>query len=272
MTHANVPKSHKVKKRTQTVIQMIHYVDRDERPVHDDYTAVLNFTQSSVWDEETGKEIWTDGWIPETTATFVAVIHPEVKNHHLVEPEVTKIGAYNVEVNDETFKNPLLKIHKVVYDHDIESIKRTQVVMQTIHYKYDDGRTAYRDHTVSLLFTQSGVRDLTNGREIWDSNWTLTQHFEVVPSPVIDGHTADQERVGSYVITVNDKNFIEKQDKEETVVYSKDSVLDEDDEMDISNAGEGMLPQVGEKDSIFTDLVSMVQTFFGLTNNKENLK
>ena len=32
--------------RTQKVTQMIHYVDEDERPVYDDYTASLIFEQT----------------------------------------------------------------------------------------------------------------------------------------------------------------------------------------------------------------------------------
>lgn len=195
------PKINQTKKmshRTQKVTQMIHYVDEDERPVYDDYTASLIFEQTGILDNVTGKRTWNSNWLPKTTATFSAVEHPVVRNHHLVNPEINEVSAYNVEVTDDTFKNPLLKVHKVVYAHD--------------------------DHVVSLIFTQSGKRDLTNGKEIWDSKWSLTQTFEALPSPVIIGYTADKPMVGPDEVTVDSKNFLDKQNREETVIYSANTI------------------------------------------------
>lgn len=195
------PKINQTKKmshRTQKVTQMIHYVDEDERPVYDDYTASLIFEQTGILDNVTGKQTWNSNWLPKTTATFSAVEHPVVRNHHLVNPEINEVSAYDVEVTDDTFKNPLLKVHKVVYAHD--------------------------DHVVSLIFTQSGKRDLTNGKEIWDSKWSLTQTFEALPSPVIIGYTADKPMVGPDEVTVDSKNFLDKQNREETVIYSANTI------------------------------------------------
>lgn len=217
----------KVKKRTQTVTQMIHYVDEDERPVHDDYTTSLVFEQTGIMDQATGQQAWNGKWLPKTSSAFKPVPHPVVKNHHLANPEVTEVKEYYVAVTDDTFKNPMLKVHKVVYKHNMEEIKRTQVVTQTIHYKYADGTTAHDDHVSSLIFTQSGKRDMTNGKEIWDDNWTLTQTFAAVTSPIISGYTADKKEISPVNITLNNKNFIDKQDKEETVIYSKQAVSKE---------------------------------------------
>lgn len=221
------PKINQTKKmshRTQKVTQMIHYVDEDERPVYDDYTASLIFEQTGILDNVTGKQTWNSNWLPKTTATFSAVEHPVVRNHHLVNPEINEVSAYDVEVTDDTFKNPIHKVHKVVYAHDIEPIKRTQVVTQTIHYRYEDGAVAHDDHVVSLIFTQSGKRDLTNGKEIWDSKWSLTQTFEALPSPVIIRYTADKPMVGPDEVTVDSKNFLDKQNREETVIYSANTI------------------------------------------------
>lgn len=258
MTHTNI------KQRTQTVTQMIHYVDEDERPVHEDYVASLNFTQSGILDEMTGQEIWNGDWVPETTAEFMAVTHPEVKNHHLASSEAAEVDAYEVEVNDETFDNPLFRTHKVVYEHNLEHIRRTQVVTQTIHYKYEDGTIAYPDHTVSLIFTQPGVRDLTNGREFWDNNWMLVQDFDMVPSPVIDGFVADKKKVGPYVITVDNDNFVEKQDKEETIIYRKDAELKDASNME--------LPTNRNEKGLWAMISETVRTFFGITEVAESDK
>lgn len=77
---------------------------------------------------------------------------------------------------------------------------------------------------MSLIFTQSGKRDLTNGKEIWDSKWSLTQTFEALPSPVIIRYTADKPMVGPDEVTVDSKNFLDKQNREETVIYSANTI------------------------------------------------
>lgn len=116
--------------------------------------------------------------------------------------------------------------HVYVYlKRDSETIHRDKVVNQTIHYVYEDGTTAAPDYVRNkengryLIFTQTGKRDKVTGEEIWDGNWTLTQTFEKVVSPIIEGYTADLLEVGPYDITVDNDNFDQNLDKEDTVIY-----------------------------------------------------
>ena len=45
-----------------------------------------------------------------------------------------------------------------------------------------------------------------------------------MPSPVIIGYTADKPMVGPDEVTVDSKNFLDKQNREETVIYSANTI------------------------------------------------
>lgn len=103
-----------------------------------------------------------------------------------------------------------------------ETISRDKVVNQIIHYIYEDGSQAAPSHvSVKLTFTQTGTKDLVTGKETWDGEWTKTQTFVTIVSPIIEGYHTDKPEVGPYEITVNNDNFNDNLDKVDTVVYVK---------------------------------------------------
>ena len=201
--------------RHKDVNQVIHYIYEDGTTAHEDYNGkTLHFVQTGTKDLVTGEITW-DEWTP--VQRFEMVKSPEIENYV---PDRLEVGPYDITVTNDNYGNNLDKEDKVVYKAQIKETSRDKVVTQVIHYVYEDGSTAKPDHvSVNLVFTQTGVKNMVTGEEIWDGEWTKTQTFVTVVSPVIEGYTADRLEVGPYDITVTNDNYGNNLDKEDTVVY-----------------------------------------------------
>lgn len=201
--------------RHKDVNQVIHYNYEDGTTAHEDYNGkTLHFVQTGTKDLVTGEITW-DGWTP--VQSFEMVKSPEIENYV---PDRLEVGPYNIIVTNDNYGTNLDKEDWVVYKAQIKETSRDKVVTQVIHYVYEDGSTAKPDHvSVNLVFTQTGVKNMVTGEEIWDGEWTKTQTFVTVVSPVIEGYTADRLEVGPYDITVTNDNYGNNLDKEDTVVY-----------------------------------------------------
>ena len=201
--------------RHMDVNQVIHYNYEDGTTAHEDYNGkTLHFVQTGTKDLVTGEITW-DEWTP--VQSFEMVKSPEIENYV---PDHLEVGPYNIIVTNDNYGTNLDKEDLVVYKAQIKETSRDKVVTQVIHYVYEDGSTAKPDHvSVNLVFTQTGVKNMVTGEEIWDGEWTKTQTFVTVVSPVIEGYTADRLEVGPYDITVTNDNYGNNLDKEDTVVY-----------------------------------------------------
>ena len=201
--------------RHKDVNQVIHYTYEDGTTAHEDYNGkTLHFVQTGTKDLVTGEITW-DEWTP--VQSFEMVKSPEIENYV---PDRLEVGPYNIIVTDDDYGKNIDKEDWVVYKAQIKETSRDKVVTQVIHYVYEDGSTAKPDHvSVNLVFTQTGVKNMVTGEEIWDGEWTKTQTFVTVVSPVIEGYTADRLEVGPYDITVTNDNYGNNLDKEDTVVY-----------------------------------------------------
>ena len=202
--------------RHKDVNQVIHYIYEDGTTAHEDYNGkTLHFVQTGTKDLVTGEITW-DEWTP--VQRFEMVKSPEIENYV---PDRLEVGPYDITVTNDNYGNNLDKEDKVVYKAQIKETSRDKVVTQVIHYVYEDGSTAKPDHvSVNLVFTQTGVKNMVTGEEIWDGEWTKTQTFVTVVSPVIEGYTADRLEIGPYDITVTNDNYGNTDlDKEDTVVY-----------------------------------------------------
>lgn len=201
--------------RHMDVNQVIHYIYEDGTTAHEDYNGkTLHFVQTGTKDLVTGEITW-DEWTP--VQSFEMVKSPEIENYV---PDRLEVGPYNIIVTNDNYGTNLDKEDWVVYKAQIKETSRDKVVTQVIHYVYEDGSTAKPDHvSVNLVFTQTGVKNMVTGEEIWDGEWTKTQTFVTVVSPVIEGYTADRLEVGPYDITVTNDNYGNNLDKEDTVVY-----------------------------------------------------
>ena len=202
--------------RHMDVNQVIHYIYEDGTTAHEDYNGkTLHFVQTGTKDLVTGEITWDGEWTP--VQSFEMVKSPEIENYV---PDRLEVGPYNIIVTNDNYGTNLDKEDTVVYKAQIKETSRDKVVTQVIHYVYEDGSTAKPDHvSVNLVFTQTGVKNMVTGEEIWDGEWTKTQTFVTVVSPVIEGYTADRLEVGPYDITVTNDNYGNNLDKEDTVVY-----------------------------------------------------
>lgn len=207
--------------RYMDVNQVIHYIYEDGTTAHEDYNGkTLHFVQTGTKDLVTGKITWDGEWTP--VQSFEIVKSPEIENYVTDRLEV---GPYDIIVTDDDYGKSLDKEDWVVYKAQIKETSRDKVVTQVIHYVYEDGSTAKPDHvSVNLVFTQTGVKNMVTGEEIWDGEWTKTQTFVTVVSPVIEGYTADRLEVGPYDITVTNDNYGNNLDKEDTVVYRQNTI------------------------------------------------
>lgn len=201
--------------RHMDVNQVIHYTYEDGTTAHEDYNGkTLHFVQTGTKDLVTGEITWDGEW---TVQSFEMVKSPEIENYV---PDRLEVGPYKIIVTNDNYGTNLDKEDKVVYKAQIKETSRDKVVTQVIHYVYEDGSTAKPNHvSVNLVFTQTGVKNMVTGEEIWDGEWTKTQTFVTVVSPVIEGYTADRLEVGPYDITVTNDNYGNNLDKEDTVVY-----------------------------------------------------
>ncbi len=124
-------------------------------------------------------------------------------------------------MDNSNFDQNLDKEDTVVYvANPTEEVNRDKVVNQVIHYVYENGSQAAPDYKgVPLVFTQTGTKDKVTGEVVWDGEWTQSQRFESVASPTIKGYHTDRPVVEAYDIVVDNSNFDQNLDKEDTVVY-----------------------------------------------------
>ena len=221
LTHNTAPED-----RHMDVNQVIHYIYEDGTPAYEDYNGkTLHFVQTGTKDLVTGKITWDGEWTPGQS--FEMVKSPEIENYVTDRLEV---GPYDITVTNDNYGTNLDKEDWVVYKAQIKETSRDKVVTQVIHYVYEDGSPAKPDHvSVNLVFTQTGVKNMVTGEEIWDGEWTKTQTFVTVVSPVIEGYTADRLEVGPYDITVTNDNYGTNLDKEDTVVYRPNTTTPDPD-------------------------------------------
>ena len=221
LTHNTAPED-----RHMDVNQVIHYIYEDGTTAHEDYNGkTLHFVQTGTKDLVTGKITWDGEWTP--VQSFEIVKSPEIENYVTDRLEV---GPYDITVTNDNYGTNLDKEDWVVYKAQIKETSRDKVVTQVIHYVYEDGSPAKPDHvSVNLVFTQTGVKNMVTGEEIWDGEWTKTQTFVTVVSPVIEGYTADRLEVGPYDITVTNDNYGTNLDKEDTVVYRPNTTTPDPD-------------------------------------------
>ena len=203
--------------RIKEVNQVIHYVYENGSQAAPDYKGVtLVFTQTGTKDTVTGEVVWDGEWTQ--SQRFESVESPVIKGYHTDRPVV---DAYDIVVDNSNFDQNLDKEDTVVYvANPTEEVSRDKVVNQVIHYVYENGSEAAPDHTsVALVFTQTGTRDTVTGEVVWDGEWTQSQRFESVASPTIKGYHTDRPVVDAYDIVVDNSNFDQNLDKEDTVVY-----------------------------------------------------
>ena len=167
-------------------VSLGHGTELGEHVQHIEYLAIGDKYQNTLWDWASAGYVLAEMYVPE---------------------------ALKGTIKDDP------QHHYVYLTHNTETEHRHRDVNQVIHYTYEDGTTAHEDYNETLHFVQTGTKDLVTGEITWDGEWTETQAFVTVVSPVIEGYTADRLEIGPYDITVTNDNYGNNLDKEDTVVY-----------------------------------------------------
>ena len=169
-------------------VSLGHGTELGEHVQHIEYLAIGDEYQNTLWDWASAGYVLAEMYVPE---------------------------ALKGTIKDDP------QHHYVYLTHNTETEHRHKDVNQVIHYIYEDGTTAHEDYNGKTLhFVQTGTKDLVTGEITWDGEWTETQAFVTVVSPVIEGYTADRLEIGPYDITVTNDNYGNTDlDKEDTVVY-----------------------------------------------------
>ena len=168
-------------------VSLGHGTELGEHVQHIEYLAIGDEYQNTLWDWASAGYVLAEMYVPE---------------------------ALKGTIKDDP------QHHYVYLTHNTETEHRHKDVNQVIHYTYEDGTTAHEDYNETLHFVQTGTKDLVTGEITWDGEWTETQAFVTVVSPVIEGYTADRLEIGPYDITVTNDNYGNTDlDKEDTVVY-----------------------------------------------------
>ena len=177
----------------------------------DDQTILVNYI-----DDDTHSTLKTDSIIGKTAQTsdyttkksldkykgqHYDVVSDDTNGETLTfDSDSTKVQTYNVHLK---------------HQHQAASDKST--VRQTVHYVYQDGKQAAKDHTATPIeFTRTGDTDLVTGTTTWNAWTPATGTFIAVVSPSIEGYTPSRVMIEHVNVHPGDK------DLDTTVTYVPD--------------------------------------------------
>ena len=122
------------------------------------------------------------------------------------------------------------QIFYITLNHNTKETSRQDVVTETIHYIYADGKKAHDDVTVQKHFTQKGTQDLVTKQISWQP--VASQQFTSVASPAIDGYHADQPVIPAVIVNYGSPDIVKTVtytagDQQATIIYVDDTTGNE---------------------------------------------
>ena len=128
-------------------------------------------------------------------------------------------------VSDETNGSELIfdhddkvdQVYNVHLIHHLSSISDTKTINETIHYVYEDGKTARPDVIgTPVVFTRDGERDEVTNEDMWNDWMTKKDSFDKVQSPEIVGYIPNVDAVSEIKVKPTDSDI------DRTVTYKAD--------------------------------------------------
>jgi len=128
-------------------------------------------------------------------------------------------------VSDETNGSELIfdhddkvdQVYNVHLIHHLSSISDTKTINETIHYVYEDGKTASPDVVgTPVVFTRDGERDEVTNEDMWNDWKTKKDSFDKVQSPEIAGYIPNVDAVPEIKVKPTDSDI------DRTVTYKAD--------------------------------------------------
>ena len=199
-TVAPVKVSHDSKDIEQTVIYHA-----------DDQTILVNYI-----DDETHSTLKTDSIIGKTAQTSDYTTKKSLDNY---KGQHYKVVSDDTNGDTLTFDSDSTKVqtYNVHLKHQHQAARDKATVHQTVHYVYQDGKQAAKDHTSTPIeFTRTGDTDLVTGKTTWNAWTPATGTFVAVLSPEIAGYTPSRAMINHVNVYPGDK------DLDTTVTYVPD--------------------------------------------------
>ena len=178
------------------------------------YNAAPQSTKVTyVDDDEQSKEISSNeitGHTFDTVAT--GIVNPDPTKYDLVDSD-----NLPDEIVFSTTGYPEITVH---LKHKLADTSRTLKTTRTIVYVNEQGKQMADPVNQTLIFTQTGKKDLVTGEITWDPDYTQSLTWKSVTSPQIAGYTPDLTKVDEQTETVKDADFIKGHDQMAVVTYS----------------------------------------------------
>lgn len=177
----------------------------------DDQTILVNYI-----DDETHSTLKTDSIIGKTAqtsdyATKKSLDKYESQHYDVVSDDT---NGETLTFDSDSTKVQTYNVH-LTHQHQAASDKST--VRQTVHYVYQDGKQAAKDHTATPIeFTRTGDTDLVTGKTTWNAWTPATGTFTAVVSSSIEGYTPSRVMIEHVNVHPGDK------DLDTTVTYVPD--------------------------------------------------
>lgn len=167
-----------------------------------------------VDDDNNGSQIGNtqtvSGVTDETVSTNIS--NPDPTKYEIVDADKLP-ETVTLKPNDET----VIKVH---IKHKLADTNRTLKTTRTIVYVNEQGKQMADPVNQTLIFTQTGKKDLVTGEITWDPDYTQSLTWKAVTSPQIAGYTPDLTKVDEQTETVKDADFTKGHDQMVVVTYS----------------------------------------------------
>ena len=177
----------------------------------DDQTILVNYI-----DDDTHSTLKTDSIIGKTAQTSDYTTKKSLDNYKGQHYEVVSddTNGDTLTFDSDSTKVQTYNVH-LKHQHQAASDKST--VRQTVHYVYQDGKQAAKDHTaMPIEFTRTGDTDLVTGKTTWNPWTPATGTFVAVLSPTISGYTPSRAMINHVTVHPGDKDI------DTTVTYVPD--------------------------------------------------
>ena len=189
----------------------------------EDHTENLKITYKA--DSQTVKVVYVDddnnGSQIGNTQT-VSGVTDETVSTNISNPDSTKYEIVDADKLPETvtLKPDDETVIKVHVKHKLADTSRTLKTTRKIVYVNEQGKQMADPVDQTLIFTQTGKKDLVTGEITWNPDYTQSLTWKSVTSPQIAGYTPDLTKVDEQTETVKDANFIKGHDQMVVVTYS----------------------------------------------------
>ncbi|MBE5059142.1 mucin-binding protein, partial [Lactobacillus crispatus] len=169
----------------------------------DPQTVKVVYVDDDNNSSQIGNTQTVSGVTDETVSTNIS--NPDSTKYEIVDGDKLP-ETVTLKPDDET----VIKVH---VKHKLADTNRTLKTTRTIVYVNEQGKQMADPVNQTLIFTQTGKKDLVTGEITWDPDYTQSLTWKAVTSPQIAGYTPDLTKVDEQTETVKDADFTKGHDQ-----------------------------------------------------------